>query len=502
MKFKVKIGICLLALATPVICFGDPHYVSLNGANNTPFANWADAATNIQMAVNVAANGETVYVTNNTIYLLTNQVIITNAITVRSWVADGGYDPTTTILNGNSPSYTNRVMFVSNTLAAIQGLTISNGFTTNFGGGIYNYGGTVSNCIIVNNVSTTNGGGVYTCGGNLLNCIIASNTAYSGGGVFGTNGCQVWGSIISNNTASDRGGGIYCAVSSKTNWIIQSTIVGNVAAGYGGAGCYLNNYAIASNCDILYNDQARYYGGGVYLYGADCSLLNSRIIGNRAGGGGSGGGVIAFTGGNIESCIISSNRAPYGGGVYVWTTGKLKNCLVSENMATNNIHTSGGGVNIRTNGSVINCTIVRNTSQNSATLGGGGGLACGTAGGVGAAVYIANTIIYFNTSVGNTLSNWFNAANWQDPASYSNCCSAPALTFGTNNISSDPLLNTLNGNDHLTKSSPCINAGVNQTWMTGASDLDGRCSRIDRFFGKVDMGAYEYLLSGTMLSGH
>jgi len=35
--------------------------------------------------------------------------------------------------------------------------------------------------------------------------------------------------------------------------------------------------------------------------------------------------------------------------------------------------------------------------------------------------------------------------------------------------------------------------------MTSAADLGGH-SRIDRFFGIVDMGCYEYLPQGTMYS--
>jgi len=42
-------------------------------------------------------------------------------------------------------------------------------------------------------------------------------------------------------------------------------------------------------------------------------------------------------------------------------------------------------------------------------------------------------------------------------------------------------------------------AGANQAWMTGTVDLDRR-SRIDRFSGLVDMGAYEYIPQGIMFS--
>jgi hypothetical protein len=52
-------------------------------------------------------------------------------------------------------------------------------------------------------------------------------------------------------------------------------------------------------------------------------------------------------------------------------------------------------------------------------------------------------------------------------------------------------------NWRLTKGSPCVNTGANKAWMT--LDLDGH-SRIDRFSGIVDMGCFEYLSHGMIIS--
>ena len=51
------------------------------------------------------------------------------------------------------------------------------------------------------------------------------------------------------------------------------------------------------------------------------------------------------------------------------------------------------------------------------------------------------------------------------------------------------------GNYRLSGNSPCVNRGSNETWMTGAFDLD---SRIRIRYGTVDMGAYERLNPGTI----
>ena len=62
---------------------------------------------------------------------------------------------------------------------------------------------------------------------------------------------------------------------------------------------------------------------------------------------------------------------------------------------------------------------------------------------------------------------------------------------GIGNIINDPrFVNAAAGDYHLQPISPCINAGTNQDWMIGATDLDGN-PRIDAS-GRVDMGAYEY----------
>ncbi|MDO9542299.1 MAG: choice-of-anchor Q domain-containing protein [Kiritimatiellia bacterium] len=52
------------------------------------------------------------------------------------------------------------------------------------------------------------------------------------------------------------------------------------------------------------------------------------------------------------------------------------------------------------------------------------------------------------------------------------------------------------GNYRLAANSPCVNRGINQSWMTTwPYDLDGR-ARIR--YGTVDMGAYERINEGTV----
>jgi len=53
------------------------------GTSAPPYTNWGISATQIQWAVDSAGAGETVWVSNG-VYVLTNQIVIANGITLRS----------------------------------------------------------------------------------------------------------------------------------------------------------------------------------------------------------------------------------------------------------------------------------------------------------------------------------------------------------------------------------------------------------------------------------
>ena len=77
----------------------------------------------------------------------------------------------------------------------------------------------------------------------------------------------------------------------------------------------------------------------------------------------------------------------------------------------------------------------------------------------------------------------------EDQATY--CCSSTPGLDGTGCTTSYPKFEAASkGNYRLKPSSPCINAGLNQSWMAAATDLDGN-ARIYRE-KTVDMGCYEF----------
>ena len=218
-----------------------PRYVDLNSPNATPpFTNWSTAATNIQDAIDVSADGDSVFVTNGVYAVggrvmdgdLTNRVALDKALTVQSvngpWV--------TTIQGGSAPggSAAVRCAWLTNG-AFLSGFTLKGGATRTSG-----------------TASLLNGGGVWCASSNAIvaNCIIRSNTAnqYGGGSYQGTlNNC-----LISSNTTTAANGAAVCNAT-----LNNCTVVSN-----SGLGIYqtLPNTVRATNCIVYFNSGGNYAG--------------------------------------------------------------------------------------------------------------------------------------------------------------------------------------------------------------------------------------------------
>ena len=184
-----SLGLFAMAVSVAFLetSLAETRYVSLSGGHIPPFTNWVGAARNIQAAIDEAVDGDTVLVTNG-VYdtggriaggqALTNRVVITNAVTVRSV---NGPDVTTIQGQGPMGEWAVRCAYVANR-AKLVGFTLTNGFTqisygdSGSGGGIYceSMQGIVSNCTLTGN-SATGGGGAYD--GTLYNCTLTGNSA-------------------------------------------------------------------------------------------------------------------------------------------------------------------------------------------------------------------------------------------------------------------------------------------------------------------------------------
>jgi hypothetical protein len=193
-----------LSAGTLFVCPGSTNPVP-------PFTNWVTAATNFQQAVNAAAAGDEVVVTNG-VYGAVN---VDKPLFLRS--VNG---PQTTIIDAVRQS---RCAYLANG-TRLSGFWLRHGAADVFGGGVFcaSLDVFLTNCVITDNIVYTNfdgsvtgsGGGVY--GGTLYNCVVASNTAaVSGGGAIAS---TLYNCTVNDNHAGRYGGGVYS--SALTNCIV------------------------------------------------------------------------------------------------------------------------------------------------------------------------------------------------------------------------------------------------------------------------------------------
>lgn len=238
------------------------HAVNASGANPLPpYSSWANAATTIQDAVNIAAPGDIVLVTNGTyshggmalVSGLTNRVALNKALTVMSvngfknTIIEGAWDPIST----NGPGAV-RCAYVGDG-AVLNGFTLANGATYATGDG-YQYGPLES------------GGGILcnSSNGVILECELTNNSAvYGGGAAYGT----VDNSLIVGNMATYGGGALFSTLN-------NCTVTGNLAFDfdsifqmYAGAGTFsaiVRNSIVIGNLDYPFGPEDDAYAPGTF----------------------------------------------------------------------------------------------------------------------------------------------------------------------------------------------------------------------------------------------
>ncbi len=171
---------------------------------------------------------------------------------------------------------------VNSAVVTINNLTISNGFSSTLGGGIFMGNSstlTLNGCTVGSNSSSGNGGGVYMANSGTLtlsNATITENTAINGGGVymFDSGTLNVTASTITTNKALNggSGGGIYNGTSGTIN-SNNSTFDGN-SAQLNGGGIYTTSTATLTNNTITSNTAGK--GGGIY--NTFTATLNNNIV--------------------------------------------------------------------------------------------------------------------------------------------------------------------------------------------------------------------------------
>jgi hypothetical protein len=352
------------------------------------------------------------------------------------------------------------------------------------GGGAKN--SNLYDCNVIYNWSKVRGGGGGVAGTTqgagatiASNCFIAWNSAGSGNLGFGTYNPHGAGGVggtyydctISSNRASGVGQGFGGGVGNTSIF----------ASDVDGFGVHQNSGGQLFNCLVAYNTSDGHSGGiGKTVYASNCVIRGNQA---RDGGGveacilwdclivGNSGGRDANVGQSsiATRCTIISNKTVtrVDGSAGGANNAFLTNCLIAYNTGEdqNSPDAAGGGKGCE----LVNCTIVGNSSGSSGAGGPGGVLNC----------TLINSISRENIGIDDT----GNTPTYSDGvgADYSS---------GVGNTTDDPLfVDSAAGNFRLTPhTSPGIDTGLNQGWMTTGTDLDGS----PRIFGPaVDMGAFE-----------
>ena len=256
-------------------------------------------------------------------------------------------------------------------------------------------------------------------------------------------GFTLTGGVSKDGGITGSGGGAWCASGGiVTNCVLTDN---HAQAGGGARGGTL--------CDCTLSGNGAGWGGGAHSATLYNCTLNGNVVYESGGG--------AY-GGALYHCTLTQNHAAGDGGAA--SGSMLTNCLLTGNSV---LHQGGGAAG----STLYNCTV----TANSCGPPGGGGVS-------GSTLY--NCIVYYNSGAPVSGAD----PNYDPSSSLSYSCATP-LPPGVGNIAQDPaFVNSAAGDYHLQFGSACINTGINQDWMTGATDLDGN-PRIS--MGVVDMGASE-----------
>ena len=436
----------LVLLAVCVIPFALAQRTTANRhrpANVITVTNTNDSGPgSLRQALADANDGDTIeFAVTGTIGLTSGELLVVKNITISGPGAEN------LALNGNAKSTVFHI--APGETVTISGLTITNGYTSGFGGGIHNDHAslTLNNCTVTaNNGSSFEGGGISNDAENsgsasleISNCSVTNN---SGGGIYndalggGVATMNITGTSLTNNS----GGAIYsrgwlctfCPHGTATVQITNSSITGNGSTPNGGA---------------IYSDT------GGPCCPVTVSLSNSTVSGNAGAG-------VYYS---IEAAITVSNST---------ISGNTEGGIYAELGAP-----TGGST-------VINSTL----SDNHVEIWYGG-------------AYFKNTI--FNVSPGghsivsdgfNTImSNGYNVSS-DDGAGY--------LNGPGDQINTDPMLGPLQGNGGptfthaLLPGSPAINAGDPN--FVPPPYYDQRGPGYDRVRnGRIDIGSFEVQATPT-----
>jgi hypothetical protein len=273
--------------------------------------------------LNAAANATITFdysLSGQTILLTSGQILLNRNVTI-----DASGLPNGISIDGNHVS---RIFYVNGygLSLVLNSLTITNGYSSDYGGGILDFGGgplTLNNCKLVNNQSGANpgGGALYHANGSVNGGKLIMNTTTVSGNM-SSNVSAIYidstQTTISNCTFSANSGGTGSAlqIGHAAMSVFNSTFSGNVSGTGPGAAISVvgnpdTNLASLVNCTVVSNwVVSTGQPGALYIQPtyAAMSLNNTIVSGNTSGG------VASDIGGNVTSGS-AFNLIGVGGGV-------------------------------------------------------------------------------------------------------------------------------------------------------------------------------------------
>ncbi|MDH4239769.1 MAG: right-handed parallel beta-helix repeat-containing protein, partial [Phycisphaerae bacterium] len=360
---KLTFLLAWLVLSLP--CSAKIIYVDADATGANDGTSWADAYTNLWIALSGAPSeteirvAEGIYKSFNPLSMSpvsrTDTFQMKNGVTIKGGYAGFGEpDPDArdirgyeTILSGDingddvsvSDPYDMRteptraensfhVVTGSGTdqTAILDGFTITGGqadgsFPRSHGGGIHNFGGspTVFNCKIDWNYASGGGGGVSSDGEpTFTNCwFYRSSTGGSGGGLYVWSGsATLIGCNFYQNSAGWGGGGLAIQTASAT--VTTCTFRTNSAGINGGGMCCDGGTYTLTDC--IFRDNSAERGGALWNIDCTAGLRDNPVV---------------------SDCRFYDNEATDGGGMFnTASTPTVAGCLFSRNLALS----FGGGV--------------------------------------------------------------------------------------------------------------------------------------------------------------
>lgn len=432
------------------------YYVDASKADNAGAGtSWAEAKKDLQDAINLAANGDAI------------------------WVKAGTYKPTQDPLGNSSPADSRDLTFFlkdgvkvyggfSGTETLLSQRNVSVNITT-LSGDIGLANDASDNCYhvalaVFTSITETawldgftiTGGNANGAGSLTVNTISINRN--SGGGIYTRYGANsLTNNTITTNAASSVGAGIFSAGNTgasmaSSNNITNNTILANVA-GVNGGGIYMVLCTNTLDNNII-NSNTATNGAGVFANGGFYTVTNNTISNNTASANGGG---LQFTNGCTNTVtansIINNTAGTAGGGLY--SNSNTNSCI--NNVFSGNGAASGGGIYLFTdaNDAYTNNTVYGNTSS----VNGGGLFTNGNNNAV-----FTNNIFWANTLGGNDNTQ---GADYFEGGATGNSFSNNLLQLASNNYT------TTGSGAYDLGSSASANIFATDPLFVNASDVDG-----------------------------